>query len=482
MVNNSHQQQIQMYHQDNEKKPYNGEVLDLSRRRDSVETRKTPSPYNSSSFEEGSPSTMHDSPSASSTTQIHENVPRSATPLRRYTSPTTTHHYRQQTTSPNTNSSTNNYVMQYQCEPKRETPSPPIESKFTRTPKIRQQTSNDDVNPYMLHTIQRHIDENKRETISPIHANIYSQSSRSMLPTVLPTTIPNCDSVVSHHPSAYMIQAAALQQHISAQAQLNQQPQHHHHHQHHHNLHSSPHNESDESSENGSFTGNTSASYSPTTSRYPMVLGRDGKLTRPFKAYPRDPLSITASFTASDTLMDTQSAEKYQIFRKEMLKQIRAANGGQPTLSNPKMRRTSIKSIDHSNNNNAGGDSIKQQQHNNIDMDMNQLNNHHRLHNDTNNNGNSNLSDSSSIGSGHGIDGNSNGLTGGSGSGSGAKDNAYYERRKKNNAAAKKSRDRRRIKEDEIAIRANFLERENIELKFELAAARKQLALYGVKT
>jgi bZIP factor len=38
------------------------------------------------------------------------------------------------------------------------------------------------------------------------------------------------------------------------------------------------------------------------------------------------------------------------------------------------------------------------------------------------------------------------------------------------------------MKEDEIAIRAAFLERENIELKFELAASRKQLAHFGVTT
>lgn len=51
----------------------------------------------------------------------------------------------------------------------------------------------------------------------------------------------------------------------------------------------------------------------------------------------------------------------------------------------------------------------------------------------------------------------------------------YYERRKKNNKAAKKSRDKRRQKEVELAIRAAFLERENIQLKFEINAMRQEM-------
>ncbi|KAI2799601.1 hypothetical protein BLOT_011507 [Blomia tropicalis] len=52
------------------------------------------------------------------------------------------------------------------------------------------------------------------------------------------------------------------------------------------------------------------------------------------------------------------------------------------------------------------------------------------------------------------------------------KDEAYWERRRKNNEAAKRSRDLRRAKEDEIAIRAAFLEQENFQLKVELMKAR----------
>ena len=52
------------------------------------------------------------------------------------------------------------------------------------------------------------------------------------------------------------------------------------------------------------------------------------------------------------------------------------------------------------------------------------------------------------------------------------KDEAYWERRRKNNEAAKRSRDLRRAKEDEIAIRAAFLEQENFRLKCELIQAK----------
>lgn len=174
--------------------------------------------------------------------------------------------------------------------------------------------------------------------------------------------------------------------------------------------------ESDAVSDAGSEGSHTS-----TFPIYPMVSSnRDGKVARPFKAYPKDPMSLAAGFSSVDALLDSQSAEKYSVFRKRMLDQICAANGGQATVSNPKMRRT-LNGNGNSNNNN---------------WDLSE-----------------------------------DGMKG---------DDSYTERRKKNNAAAKKSRDRRRIKEDEIAIRAAFLERENIELKFELAAARKQLALYSV--
>lgn len=56
------------------------------------------------------------------------------------------------------------------------------------------------------------------------------------------------------------------------------------------------------------------------------------------------------------------------------------------------------------------------------------------------------------------------------------KDAAYWERRRKNNDAAKRSRDARRAKEDEIAIRAALLEQENIKLRVEVAALKTETA------
>lgn len=60
------------------------------------------------------------------------------------------------------------------------------------------------------------------------------------------------------------------------------------------------------------------------------------------------------------------------------------------------------------------------------------------------------------------------------------KDSAYWERRLKNNEAAKRSRDARRAKEQEIAIRAQYLEQENVQLKLEIAHLRAENAqLFG---
>lgn len=55
------------------------------------------------------------------------------------------------------------------------------------------------------------------------------------------------------------------------------------------------------------------------------------------------------------------------------------------------------------------------------------------------------------------------------------KDDRYWARRRKNNVAAKRSRDARRLKENQIAIRASFLEKENGALRLEVADLRKEL-------
>ena len=54
------------------------------------------------------------------------------------------------------------------------------------------------------------------------------------------------------------------------------------------------------------------------------------------------------------------------------------------------------------------------------------------------------------------------------------KDRRYYERRKRNNLAAKKSRDQRKQREETIAARARFLERENSVLRATMASLKEE--------
>ncbi|XP_061823327.1 TEF transcription factor, PAR bZIP family member a isoform X2 [Nerophis lumbriciformis] len=58
------------------------------------------------------------------------------------------------------------------------------------------------------------------------------------------------------------------------------------------------------------------------------------------------------------------------------------------------------------------------------------------------------------------------------------KDEKYWHRRNKNNVAAKRSRDARRLKENQITVRAAFLERENSVLRTEVADLRKECSSY----
>uniref|UniRef100_A0A1B6G984 BZIP domain-containing protein n=1 Tax=Cuerna arida TaxID=1464854 RepID=A0A1B6G984_9HEMI len=56
----------------------------------------------------------------------------------------------------------------------------------------------------------------------------------------------------------------------------------------------------------------------------------------------------------------------------------------------------------------------------------------------------------------------------------GMKDEKYWARRRKNNMAAKRSRDARRLKENQIALRAGFLEKENMGLRQEMERLKKE--------
>ena len=54
------------------------------------------------------------------------------------------------------------------------------------------------------------------------------------------------------------------------------------------------------------------------------------------------------------------------------------------------------------------------------------------------------------------------------------KDNKYFERRKRNNTAAKKSRDARKSREDDVAVRAAFLEKQNAILRAQVGTLRDE--------
>lgn len=56
----------------------------------------------------------------------------------------------------------------------------------------------------------------------------------------------------------------------------------------------------------------------------------------------------------------------------------------------------------------------------------------------------------------------------------GLKDEKYWARRRKNNMAAKRSRDARRMKENQIALRAGYLEKENLGLRQEIERLKKE--------
>lgn len=150
-------------------------------------------------------------------------------------------------------------------------------------------------------------------------------------------------------------------------------------------------------------TSSSSSSSTTTPSHNDLSLEQSRKAPRPFKAYPKDPLSLSMG---PELMYDQKSNEQYTEFRRRMLESVRRSNEG----TNIKMRRTTSKSP---------------------------------------------VLPTSTMDE---------------------KDSAYWERRRKNNEAAKRSRDARRAKEDEIAIRAAFLEQENLKLKYELVTLRQEHA------
>ncbi|XP_054153008.1 GATA zinc finger domain-containing protein 7-like [Oppia nitens] len=283
---------------------------------------------------------------------------------------------------------------------------------------------------------------------------------------------------------------------------------------------------------------------------------RSLKHNRPFKAYPRDPLSIPMNYyalhglqmpmtpeaIATQSIMATASDQAYLQFREQMLvsrksthEQTRRTSDGQQSMPKNSTQTTSASlaspPINSNGNNNGTNDNNLNQ--NSIYMNQNvcqsttppkqqvipimnpKMNgslqpmstaSHINTTDDTSQYSNGNSSGNSSSGeadvgsmalncsskleNGHNISDDSNDdqlqhshnqhLSASALRKRGRplpedlKDDAYWERRRKNNEAAKRSRDARRAKEDEIAIRAAFLEQENLKLRVEIAQLKSE--------
>ncbi|XP_061403060.1 protein giant-like [Musca vetustissima] len=173
---------------------------------------------------------------------------------------------------------------------------------------------------------------------------------------------------------------------------------------------------------------------------------------------------VAANFAATGVLLDNPRVERYTEYRKRVLEQIRSSNGGSRTVTNPKMRRTSSRSGSiHEGSSSSNSENEERQQceeSSDCDSNSDSQSSVTQTASASAPNSSANVNTQNSVSTSGGI----------------VKDAAYYERRRKNYAAAKKSHDRRRIKEDEIAIRAAYLERQNIELLCQIDALKAQLA------
>ncbi|CAG2165787.1 unnamed protein product, partial [Oppiella nova] len=272
---------------------------------------------------------------------------------------------------------------------------------------------------------------------------------------------------------------------------------------------------------------------------------RHMKYNRPFKAYPRDPLSVsmnpvmgfygglplTADTIATQSLLATASDQAYLQFREQMLvsrkgqhesqlqqqqhsqdnsRRSSSSNGQHPSSfskTNSTHMNTSAASMvspdqrlsTKTNGNNNGTHSptdkkLKPMNGTPISATsaatptpistplitttssasiMTPMAHHMSSADDTSQNGHSS-GNSSSGEADMGSSGGSANRKRGRPLPEDLKDDAYWERRRKNNEAAKRSRDARRAKEDEIAIRAAFLEQENLKLRCEIAQLKTE--------
>jgi len=228
---------------------------------------------------------------------------------------------------------------------------------------------------------------------------------------------------------------------------------------------------------------NTAALEAKNKHQPPQQHHSKNAMTRPFKAYPKDPLSLPLGyfglpgmnpFPGMDATTPPQNPEEmYKQYRDYVLKmqQEQKLAGGLPLDKSPPLHKDS---------------------HNNSKLTSSPSN----VSSTSSSNGSLPTSpaavpppvvpvgspSSSTVSTTTGGAKRKRSAGGGSSGGvvpgfpDNQKDEAYWERRRKNNDAAKRSRDARRAKEDEIAIRAAFLEQENLKLRVEVASLKNETA------
>ncbi|XP_074652695.1 uncharacterized protein LOC141907041 [Tubulanus polymorphus] len=210
--------------------------------------------------------------------------------------------------------------------------------------------------------------------------------------------------------------------------------------------------------------------------KHPNEIYTVNKTTRPFKAYPKDPLSLPLGYYGipgltpfsvdSNTNVTAQqlamtSEELFEQYRQQVL---RSQDGSRKIRS---IRNSTTAVVNNTNTTTS--------QSPNTSINSNNSAQPVSVATSTVPSSNSPTTSSSPN-----LDNSSPGIMSSSSRKRGRilpddqKDEAYWERRRKNNEAAKRSRDSRRAKEDEIAIRAAFLEQENLKLRVEVAALKNE--------
>jgi len=202
---------------------------------------------------------------------------------------------------------------------------------------------------------------------------------------------------------------------------------------------------------------------------------RSSSHTRPFKAYSTTPASGLAGYyglpmSPEAAIMAAASEQAYLQFRQQMLSQKqemkqkthRSSHNGNNNLSDDNSSNCSFDTTTNGSGN--GGTPLLQQQPSSSPLANNAISQQSLTH------------QSPPTPTGPSISSlTQNGRKRGRPLPNDVKDEAYWERRRKNNEAAKRGRDARRAKEDEIAIRAAFLETENMKLRLEVAALKQEL-------